>query len=211
MKDFVKIRDLILEHLDMTQIMIDYGVDFIYNPLHMDEVQLRCPFHGKDNKPSARLYKATNTCYCWVCQKRWNGIDFIKEKEGFSYGAAINYILKKFNIDISSIPDMPEKEDNPKLIESERKLAAPVGLLFDSGFEPDAKITLSDDDRIRSLRKKLKGLRGTLVEKGVLNLGQFEKFNLIVTAFYMVLYSASQGSKVSDQLTKIENKILRIG
>jgi len=211
LKDFVKIRDLILEHLDMTQIMIDYGVDFIYNPLHMDEVQLRCPFHGKDNKPSARLYKATNTCYCWVCQKRWNGIDFIKEKEGFSYGAAINYILKKFNIDISSIPDMPEKEDNPKLIESERKLAAPVGLLFDSGFEPDAKITLSDDDRIRSLRKKLKGLRGTLVEKGVLNLGQFEKFNLIVTAFYMVLYSASQGSKVSDQLTKIENKILRIG
>lgn len=211
MKDLTKIRDLILEHLDLTQIMIDYGVEFIYNPLYMDEVQLRCPFHGKDNKPSARLYKATNTCYCWVCQKRWNGIDFIKEKEGFSYSAAINYILKKFNIDISSIPDMPEKVDNPKLIENERKQASPVGLMFDKGFEPTFEIILSDENRIHSLRKKLKWLRSTLIENGVLNLGQFEKFNLIVTAFYMVLYSASQGNKVSDQLTKIENKILRIG
>jgi hypothetical protein len=210
-KDLTKIRDVILEHLDLTQIMLDYGVEFIYNPLHMDEVQLRCPFHGKDNKPSARLYKATNTCYCWVCQKRWNGIDFIKEKEGFSYGAALSYIIKKFNIDISAIPDMPEKADNPKLIESERKLSAPVGLMFDQGFEPDAQIVLSDEDRIRSLRRKLKEIRHTLIENGALNVSRFEKFNLIVTAFYMVLFSESQGNKVSDQLTKVENTIVRIG
>src|SRR5574343_824433 len=40
--------------------------------------QFSCPFHGKDTKPSARIYPAGPTgpshAWCFVCQERWDAI-----------------------------------------------------------------------------------------------------------------------------------------
>ena len=40
--------------------------------------QFSCPFHGKDTKPSARVYPASATspthAWCYVCQERWDVI-----------------------------------------------------------------------------------------------------------------------------------------
>jgi len=40
--------------------------------------QFSCPFHGKDTKPSARIYPASATgpshAWCFVCQERWDVI-----------------------------------------------------------------------------------------------------------------------------------------
>ena len=107
MKDLVLLRDLILEVVDLTDVMVGYGVEFVYNPHAASEVQFKCPFHGKDNKPSARLYKETKSLWCWKCHKRWNVIDFIKDKESLSYIGAVLHIIDRYRVDTSSIPDTP--------------------------------------------------------------------------------------------------------
>jgi len=110
MKDPKKVHDKIIEELDLATVMEEYNVSFKHNPHLAAEVQFHCPFHGPDNKPSARLYNTTKTCFCWVCRKTWNVISFIMEKEGMYYKQALNYIPNRFHIDLSSIPDDPTLE-----------------------------------------------------------------------------------------------------
>ena len=108
MKDPIKLKELIIEKLDISRIMVEDGVKFIFNPTGASEVQCKCPFHGKDNKPSARFYRSTNTFYCFKCAKAWNPISYIMEKEGFNFIQSINYLINRYNIDTSSISDDPD-------------------------------------------------------------------------------------------------------
>jgi hypothetical protein len=105
MKDPIKLKELIIEQVNLADVMVSYHVHFLYNPKAADEAQFKCPFHGKDNKPSARLYNATKTCYCWVCRKAWDVVSFIMEKEHLSFSEALKFIVNKYEVDTSSIPD----------------------------------------------------------------------------------------------------------
>lgn len=107
MKDLNRLKEHIYSKLDMTNVLIDYGVKFIYNPKKLNETQLRCPFHGKDNKPSARFYKETQTLYCWVCMKKWDLVGFIMERESLNFIEAIRFLIDRYKIDTSGIPDDP--------------------------------------------------------------------------------------------------------
>lgn len=113
MKNLERLKELILDEIDFSTVLLEYGVDFVYSPQSVDEAQLRCPFHGKDNKPSARYYRETQTMYCWTCHKRWNVIQFIMEMEQFYFKGALLHIVNKYQLDVSLIPDDPEfKKDN---------------------------------------------------------------------------------------------------
>jgi DNA primase len=117
MKDPKKVHELIVENLDFATVMEEYNVEFKHSPHIASEVQMKCPFHGADNKPSARLYNATKSCFCWVCRKSWDVVSFIQEKEGMYYKQVLNYIPNRYHIDISSIPDSPTIELKEKIIE----------------------------------------------------------------------------------------------
>ena len=138
-RDPNKIKDLIIRDLDLTTVMLEYRVQFAFDPRHAPEVQYRCPFHGKDNKPSARLYKQTKSCFCWYCAKKWDVISFIRDKESLSYYQALKYIVSKYKLDLSSIPDTPEL-----VIETKKEVLPELHL------------------RIECARKSLLGLRGRL-------------------------------------------------
>ena len=120
MKDLRKLKDLVVENVNLADVMEQYGVHFTYSPKHADEVQYKCPFHGKDNKPSARLYNTTESCWCFYCKKRWDVISFIEDKEKLSFINSIKYIINRYHVDTSSIPDdvsiqsskPPEASDN---------------------------------------------------------------------------------------------------
>lgn len=113
MKDPKKVREAILDVVDLTTVMLSYGVDFVYSPQGLPEVQFRCPFHGKDDKPSARLYKETKSCYCWVCRKKWDVVSFIQEMEQKRYSEVISFIINKYHVDLSRIPDEPDIASSP--------------------------------------------------------------------------------------------------
>ena len=105
MKDPIKLKELVVKELDLAKIMLDYKVQFAFNPMRMDETQFKCPFHGNDNKPSARLYRKTQTCWCWVCQKKWDLISFISDMEHLNFVNSVNFLIKKYKVDTSSVSD----------------------------------------------------------------------------------------------------------
>lgn len=80
------------EKLRMTkQIPIDSLVRrYGYNP-RMGFI--RCPFHGKDNTASMKLYDKTNTWKCFGCGKRGDAVDFVREQQGCSFVQAINFLI----------------------------------------------------------------------------------------------------------------------
>ena len=121
MKDLTKLQELINSKIKLADIMVSYNVEFQYDPRLASEVQCKCPFHGRDTKPSARLYNGTNTFFCWVCRKTWDVVSFIQEKENFYYKQAIFYILNRFRIDTSSIPDTPQLDFREETIVQEDK------------------------------------------------------------------------------------------
>lgn len=108
MKDVLKLKELVVKNLDMAKVMLDYKVKFSLNPLRVNEAQFKCPFHGKDNKPSARFYKNTQSCWCWVCRKSWDVVSFVMDKEQMYFKQAINFLIEKYKIDTSSVSDDPE-------------------------------------------------------------------------------------------------------
>ena len=57
--------------------------------------------------------------FCWVCHKRWDVIGFIMEKEQFYYKNALLYIVNKYHLDTSLIPDDPEFKSGKKVTISE--------------------------------------------------------------------------------------------
>ena len=114
MKDPIKLKELILEKVDLSRLMLDDRVRFLYNPTNADEVQFHCPFHGEDKKPSARFYRSTNSCFCFKCKKAWDPVSYVMEKEGFHFRNALNHLITRYNVDISGISDDPEfKIDGP--------------------------------------------------------------------------------------------------
>jgi hypothetical protein len=139
-KDPEKLKEFILEKVDLAQVMLDYKVDFVFNPLKAEEAQFKCPFHGQDTKPSARYYRATQSCWCWACQKKWDVISFVMDKEGLWFNSALNFLVNRYRLDVSGISDTPEfKNPITQKISEESVLMA---MLFNSIIECRKKIPL---------------------------------------------------------------------
>jgi len=121
MKDPNKLRDLIVEKVELADVMVGYGVHFQFDPRGASEVQFKCPFHGKDTKPSARLYNQTKSCFCWVCRKSWDVVSFTMEKENLFFKQALLYLINRYRVDTSSIPDVPTLDLKEETVKSEDK------------------------------------------------------------------------------------------
>ena len=178
MKDPLKLRELIIEKVELIDVMKHYKVKFAYSPDHADEAQFSCPFHGKDNKPSARYYRATKSCYCWVCRKKWDVVGFIRDKESLGFNAALWHLINWFHLDVSSVSDDPE-------------------------FLLPKKDPVSEET-IKSimLKNKIQELKGKV---------PFEKFNVLCSAYMMIMYEASRGIKILDKMDKLQSKMNVMG
>ena len=71
---------------------------------HGNIVQVRCPFHGYDKHASAKIY-ASNTMYCFVCQKSWDVLGFVQDKLTIDFKSAIKYIEQNFNVPVLKAED----------------------------------------------------------------------------------------------------------
>jgi len=76
------------------------------------EEQIQCPFHGADNKPSARIYPASTErhshVWCYVCQKQWDGIGLWRMFNGegeTTFTKALSEIERAYGL---STPEMPQ-------------------------------------------------------------------------------------------------------
>ena len=101
-KDAIALKEFILDKVRLHSYLERDG----FLKLGADvEQQIKCPFHGNDNKPSSRYYEHTNSMYCWVCQKSWDPVGYVMEKSSLNYGEALKQIVRENKLDISSVPE----------------------------------------------------------------------------------------------------------
>lgn len=87
----------IKDKVSMIQILKDYGLyPFTYE---VENFQMRCPFHGADNKPSSHVYDG-KTWTCFTChRKNYDVIAFVQEREGLEkFGSVLRHIEHKYNL-----------------------------------------------------------------------------------------------------------------
>jgi len=91
------------------------------------EEQISCPFHGRDTKPSARVYEASarspSHVWCFVCQEHWDVISLWKKFDGrddLKFAAVLRDIEAAYNIVPPPMPDGAsdrELEPDPLTVE----------------------------------------------------------------------------------------------
>ena len=79
--------------------------------------QLPCPFHGRDNHPSARYHPEGHTkaaVWCYVCNERWDAIGLWKKFHGFegSFGSLLRSIERAYGIEIPEAPPEAAQEES---------------------------------------------------------------------------------------------------
>jgi DNA primase len=67
-----------------------------------------CPFHG-EKTPSFSVAPAKNIFYCFGCHKTGNAVTFVMELEKCSYPDALQYLAKKYHIEIEETEATPEQ------------------------------------------------------------------------------------------------------
>jgi hypothetical protein len=116
MKDIEAVKGLVADQITLGEILReDTGIS-----LDIDEIQLSCPFHGVDAKKSTRYYRETDSMYCWVCKKSWDIYGYIAQREVLNFGKAVDFLVKKYRIDISKAPDVFSDERESPLFAKKR-------------------------------------------------------------------------------------------
>jgi len=75
------------------------------------EEQFSCPFHGEDNKPSARIYpeshRSPSHAWCFVCQERWDAISLWAKFNGGEdkkFSQIISEIERAYGLETPEVP-----------------------------------------------------------------------------------------------------------
>ena len=149
------------------------------------EVQISCPFHGADAKPSARVYpdtvRGSSHVWCFVCQERWDAIGLWRKYSGadLKFTRILMEMVKAFGIIPPEAPPDPkfdEPEDDPELIE--------VDLLFGV------------------CESRLKGARASFTMKGYLTIG-----SVLDRLYFQVNQGTISMPKAKGVLQSVLNKI----
>jgi hypothetical protein len=97
------------ERVTLHDVLRRNGVELEYEDR---PTQFACPFHGKDNRPSARAYPESGTgpshAWCFVCQERWDAISVWKKFNGGTdkkFTRILTEIEQAFGLDQPAFPD----------------------------------------------------------------------------------------------------------
>lgn len=181
MKDLEKLKEHIKKYVTLG-ILLRNDNRITYD---LDEEQIHCPFHGVDNKKSARYYKSSDTAYCWVCKKVWDIFSYTSQKRGFSLKDAINHLVEEYKIDISSVPEQMDV--------FVRDIAGHQKVVIDR----EKVFLIQLHDYINSMRNKI----------------ELDKYKKLVFSYMLIKYSVPEEkfvescNKMNEALTKITKEI----
>lgn len=119
------------------QVLFDYGYK-IHLGGQFQEQQFPCDLHGdgRDGKPSARMYPASNQWYCFACDKSRDAVETVRAKEGLEFMDAMAFIENKYKL-----PQVPWEDDDdaPQGDGTSNATSRSVASIL------DAKSTFADD------------------------------------------------------------------
>jgi hypothetical protein len=86
---------------------------------HSGTTSIRCPFHGRDSRPSFWLYKRTNDGWCFGCppkEQYYDHVRFVSKYLGISRSAALRWLEKKWELpELADIKPDEEEVDSIEL------------------------------------------------------------------------------------------------
>lgn len=72
-------------------------------------IQISCPFHGVDARPSARYYPAlghrSDYVRCYFCRENWDALNLFMKFRGLHFMDALKELEKRFGLKIPKRPD----------------------------------------------------------------------------------------------------------
>ncbi len=152
------------------------------------EQQFPCDLHGdgKDGKPSARLYPQNQSFYCFGCGVSRNAINLVREKEGFSFHSALEFVERFFRL-----PPLPFEDDD-----SSDEIHAPP----DAGPDLDAEAFKQRLLQTESILKGITSAREVPCAKAVAMWEAFDRITFLLE---------SQGSSgLGVLLDKLHTRII---
>ncbi len=69
-----------------------------------------CPFHEDKKTPSFSVTPAMGVYHCFGCKKSGNSFTFLKDYLGLTFSESIEYVAKKYNINVSYSEEVKQKE-----------------------------------------------------------------------------------------------------
>ncbi len=79
--------------------IVDVVSDYVHLERRGRNYMGLCPFHN-ERTPSFSVNPARNFCFCFSCKKGGSPVNFLMEKEGYSYTEALRELAKKYGIKI---------------------------------------------------------------------------------------------------------------
>lgn len=127
----------IKSEVPIQQVLFDYGYK-IHMGGEFQEQQFPCDLHGdgRDGKPSARMYPATNQFYCFACDKSRDVVELVRAKEGLEFMDAMAFIENKYKL-----PKVPWEDDD----DAHHGDGTPDAMSRSVAAILDAKSTFADD------------------------------------------------------------------
>ncbi|MGI5846532.1 MAG: DNA primase [Candidatus Cryptobacteroides sp.] len=95
-----------------------------------------CPFHN-EKTPSFHIIPAKGMYYCFGCHKGGSAVGFVMDYEHLSYGEALRYLAKKYNIEVIEKEETAEDIANRKRNESLMLVSEYAGKFFQEQLKTD--------------------------------------------------------------------------
>lgn len=76
---------------------------------------ISCPFHGRDARPSFKLYRGSNDAWCFGCpydSQHYDAVKFVKAKFGYTVHQAVTWLEKHFELPPMEFEDEEEDDDS---------------------------------------------------------------------------------------------------
>lgn len=115
------IDSVTVERIKAAADIVDVVSDYVRLHRRGSNLMGLCPFHN-ERTPSFSVNKAKNFCWCFSCKKGGGPVNFLMEKEGYSYAEALRKLAERYGIEVvETLPDNREDEEREK---RERMFAA---------------------------------------------------------------------------------------
>lgn len=81
---------------------------------------MRCPFHGDDRTPSASIHFENDLFHCFTCGIGGDSIGLIMQREGLSFGDAVEFAERVFGGEYSKVRGVNGRKSRRRVFEDER-------------------------------------------------------------------------------------------
>lgn len=65
--------------------------------------QVRCPIHGPDRNPSARVYAEDNRLHCFTCGRSWGPVALYAAAHGLAAETALGILVDEYGIEEAEV------------------------------------------------------------------------------------------------------------